>query len=132
LTIRNDSTSITKHGIQPTSETPQGQQAIRDSTHTVNGFTKLLHKYIRNFKKVLGMTDTNGKINSKILMQLAGEILLTLFGFILKLSGLHLYKYSIKSNLNESGHDSFNWINVVQNIVQWQAPMTMVPNFWVP
>jgi len=75
------------------------------------------------------MTDTRGKIK-KLWCTLQLRCYYVSFWF-------HLKTYTstntvLKCILKESGHESFDWINVVQDMVQRQPHMNTVLNFLVP
>jgi hypothetical protein len=44
----------------------------------------------------------------------------------------HRWVDNIKMDLREKGIDGVNWIQLVQDRVQWQAFLSMVMNLWVP
>jgi len=60
-------------------------------------------------------------------VRLTGEMLLRFF--LVSSQNLHFYKYSIKCILKESGHESFDWINVVQDTARGRLVWTWYRTF---
>jgi hypothetical protein len=44
----------------------------------------------------------------------------------------HGWKDNIRMNLRETGWEGEGWMHVTQDRDQWQAPVNMVMNLWIP